>query len=103
MAWTFAARVSALDQREVVAAECGGRHLALYRLHDGYYATSDTCPHQGASLSDGCVVEGFIECPLHFALFDIRTGAADGGMTTTAVRTFPTRVDNGEIHVDLDE
>ncbi len=102
MAWTCAAKVSALDQREVVAAECGGRRLAIYRLGAAYFATSDTCPHQGGSLSDGCVVDGFIECPLHFALFDIRTGAPDGSVTAAAVRTFPTRVENDEIHVDID-
>ncbi len=102
MAWAFAANVSALDEREVVAAECGGRRLAIYRVGSAYFATSDTCPHQGGLLSDGCVVDGFIECPVHFALFDIRTGAADGSVTASAVRTFPARVENGEIHVDLD-
>ena len=102
MAWTLAAKVSALDEREVVAAECGGRRLAIYRLGGAYFATNDACPHQGGSLSDGCVVDGFIECPAHFALFDIRTGAADGSVTAASVRTFPTRVAHGEIHVDLD-
>ena len=102
MAWTLAAKVSALDQREVVAAECGGRRLAIYRLGGAYFATSDACPHQGGSLSDGCVVDGFIECPAHFALFDIRTGATDGSVTAASVRTFQTRVEHGEIHVDLD-
>ena len=102
MAWTLAAKVSALDQRDVVQAVCGGQRLAIYRVDDAYFATSDACPHQGASLSEGCVVEGFIECPLHFGLFDIRTGAADGSVTASAVRTFPTRVEHDEIHVDLD-
>ena len=65
--------------RDVIGVECEGRRVALYRLDDGVFATSDVCPHQGASLAQGCVVQGFVECPLHFALFDIRTGEADGG------------------------
>ena len=99
--WTWAARLVDLSGREVMGVECGGHRLALYRLTDGIYATSDTCPHQGASLSAGCVVHGYIECPLHFALFDIRTGAADGGVTTRSVRTWPTKVEQDAIYVDL--
>jgi nitrite reductase/ring-hydroxylating ferredoxin subunit len=101
MPWTYAAPRSAFDVRDVVAVEVGGQRVALYRLSDGIHATSDACPHQGASLSQGCVVEGFIECPLHFALFDIRTGAAGGGPTTTSVRTYPAKVEQDSIYVEL--
>jgi len=102
MPWTFVAPLSALAGREIIGAVCHGQRLALYRLNDGYFATSDSCPHQGAAVSEGCVVDGLVECPRHFALFDIRTGAADGGVTTTGLRTFATKVVNDEIHVDLD-
>ena len=100
MAWTLAAKVSALDQREVVAAECGGRRLAIYRLEGAYFATSDACPHQGGSLSDGCVVDGFIECPAHFALFDIRTGACVHDPRLELRRYRVTIVDD-EVWIDL--
>ena len=102
MSWIFAANCSAFDSQDVIGVTCAGQRLALYKLADGYFATSDVCPHQGGSLSEGSVVENFIECPLHFALFDIRTGAADGGVTTTPVRTFSTRVDNGQVFVEVD-
>lgn len=102
MAWTCAAPTTAVAEGTVVGVECQGRRLALYRLQADYFATSDVCPHQGAALSAGCVVEGYIECPVHHALFDIRTGAADGAVTARGVRTYPTRVEHDEIHVDLD-
>jgi nitrite reductase/ring-hydroxylating ferredoxin subunit len=101
MPWIHAATASELSGRDVIAVECEGRRVALYRLGDGVFATSDVCPHQGASLAQGCVVQGFIECPLHFALFDIRTGEADGALTTRALRTYPTKVEHGTIYVDL--
>jgi 3-phenylpropionate/trans-cinnamate dioxygenase ferredoxin component len=102
MPWMFAANCSELAEGHVIAVTCGGERLALYKLPDGYFATSDTCPHQGGSLSEGCVVDDCIECPLHLALFDIRTGATDGGVTTTPVRTFNTRVDGGKLFVEMD-
>ena len=101
MTWTRAAGLADLEGRDVIGVECQGHRLALYRLGDGIFATSDRCPHAGASLSEGSVVEGYIECPLHFALFDIRTGAADGGVTTRSVRTVPVQVTDDGVYVDL--
>jgi nitrite reductase/ring-hydroxylating ferredoxin subunit len=38
--------------------------------------------------------------PVHYALFDIRTGDADGAITSQPLRTFPTSRDD-VIYVDL--
>ena len=101
MAWVAAATRAELDGRDVIGIDCRGRRLALYNVDGDILATSDACPHQGASLSAGCIVGDYIECPVHFALFDIRTGQSDGAMTTKGVRTFATRVDGDVIYVDL--
>lgn len=102
MGWRLAANRSAFGERDAIGVLCEGMQIALYRLEGEYYATSDVCPHQGALLSEGCVVEGFVECPLHFALFDIRTGAADGGVTTMPVKIFATRLEGEDIYVSLE-
>lgn len=101
MAWTRAATRTLLADRDLVGITCEGHAVALYRLGDEVRATSDTCPHLGASLSAGCVVDGFVECPVHHALFDIRTGAADGSVTSTSVRTYPVKVEGDAIYLDL--
>ena len=101
MPWVFAARTSIFEGRDVVGIECQGQPLALYRVEGDVLATSDVCPHQGASLSAGCVVQGYIECPVHFALFDLRTGVSDGAVTTRPVRTFAVRVEGDDIYVDV--
>lgn len=101
MAWEYAADRSALAGRDLVAATCGDRRLVLYALADGIFATADACPHQGAPLSAGCVVQGYVECPVHRALFDIRTGAPDGAVTARPVRTYPVKVEGDDIYVDV--
>jgi nitrite reductase/ring-hydroxylating ferredoxin subunit len=101
MAWTPVASCAALELGDVRAVHCSGAPLALYRLEDGIFATSAACPHQGGLLAAGTVVNGYIECPVHFALFDIRTGVADGAITSQPLRTFPTRVEDDVIYVDL--
>lgn len=101
MTWVRAAARSALAARGVIGVDVAGRRVALYRLDGGVFATSDICPHAGLPLSAGCIVEGHIECPGHRALFDIRTGAADGSVTARALATFPVKIEDDEIFVDL--
>ena len=103
MPWTRVASHAVFDGREMFSVRCGadGPRVALYRLADSVFATADRCPHLGASLTHGCLVQGFVECPMHHALFDIRTGAADGSVTDRPVRTFPVKVEGDAIYVDV--
>jgi nitrite reductase/ring-hydroxylating ferredoxin subunit len=101
--WVRAATTADFAGREMMGVRCASMRLALFSLPDGVYATSDICPHLGALLSYGCVVDGHVECPMHHALFDIRTGAPDGSVTDRSVRTFPVKVEGGDIYVDVPE
>ena len=100
MAWLHLADVDDLAEGQVVARSAGERRIAIYRLADGIiFATTDVCPHQSACLSGGEVEEGYIECPAHFALFDIRSGKAEGGLATHNLTTYPVDVQDGKILV----
>jgi nitrite reductase/ring-hydroxylating ferredoxin subunit len=99
--WVDAAGLDAFDSRNVVGVEIGGRRVALYRLDGAYYATSNVCTHAGALLSAGEVVECYIECPLHFALFDIRSGKAQGGHAAVDLATYPVEVRGDRLFVGL--
>lgn len=51
--------------------------ISLFRDDDGdWYALDDTCSHEEASLAEGWVEAGEVECPLHSARFCLRTGEA---------------------------
>jgi 3-phenylpropionate/trans-cinnamate dioxygenase ferredoxin subunit len=72
--------------------------IALLREDDGtVWALNDTCTHQTASLADGWVEDGHVECPLHGSRFCLRTGAVDGLPAT--IDTVPNRVEvrDGEV------
>ena len=103
MPWTRVASRADFNGREMFSVRCGadGPRVALYQMPDGVFATADRCPHLGASLTHGCIVQGFVACPMHHALFDIRTGATDGSVTDRPVRTFPVKVEGDAIYVDV--
>ena len=90
-----------LETREVVGRECAGRKIAIYRINGVYYATADVCTHSNATISEGEVVEGYIECPLHFGLFEIATGKAAGAPVTVDLRTYPVRVEGTRIEIEV--
>jgi nitrite reductase/ring-hydroxylating ferredoxin subunit len=102
LTWIQVAAVSDLDGLEVLGIRKDGRDIAIYRLGPDFFATHNICTHQFAHLSEGYVVDGCIECPLHQGLFDIRSGKAQGGIVKTDLKTYPVRVEDGQIMVLLD-
>jgi apoptosis-inducing factor 3 len=104
MAWQKVATLDDLSGRDAIGVEVAGTAIALFRLGDEIHATSGVCTHESASLADGFVeaADGSIECPLHQALFDIRTGRVLCAPATENLRVYPVRLDGADILIDLD-
>jgi nitrite reductase/ring-hydroxylating ferredoxin subunit len=102
MTWVHAADVADLEEKSVIGVECNDFKLAIFRLADQYYVTSNVCTHASALLSEGEVVECYIECPAHYGLFDFRTGKAQGAPVSRDLRTYPVKVEGGRLLVRLD-
>jgi 3-phenylpropionate/trans-cinnamate dioxygenase ferredoxin subunit len=52
--------------------------IAVFNDNGEFFAIDDTCTHAQASLSEGWVEDGQVECPLHSGMFCLRTGDAVG-------------------------
>ncbi|GGS03983.1 hypothetical protein GCM10010252_48540 [Streptomyces aureoverticillatus] len=77
--------------------------VAVFNADGALYAVDDTCSHQDASLSEGWLEGCLIECPLHAASFDLRTGQPTCLPARRPVRTHRVSVVEGTIHVHLTE
>ncbi|MEV5783407.1 bifunctional 3-phenylpropionate/cinnamic acid dioxygenase ferredoxin subunit [Streptomyces sp. NPDC048448] len=75
--------------------------IAVFNADGELYAVDDTCTHQDASLSEGWLEGCLVECPLHAASFDLRTGQPTCLPARRPVRTHRVTVDDGIIHVHL--
>jgi nitrite reductase/ring-hydroxylating ferredoxin subunit len=84
------------------AYEVGDKRLAVYNLGGEFYVTDDECTHASASLADGILEDGIIECTLHFGAFDIKTGAVKAPPCSIALRTYKVILQGDDICVDLD-
>jgi 3-phenylpropionate/trans-cinnamate dioxygenase ferredoxin subunit len=101
MNWVKVASVEQLQDDEVVAINAVGRRIALYRDKGDFFATDNICTHAEALMSDGYLEDGCIECPLHQARFDIRTGKALCAPATVDLRTYAVKREGGDVFVDI--
>jgi len=82
----------------------GLRAAGVYHLGDELYALEDRCSHDDGPLCEGDfdADEGVAVCPRHGARFDIRTGRPLSLPAVEPVATYPVRIENGRVLVDLD-
>lgn len=77
-----------LVEGKPVSVEVNGKAVCVARVGDEVFAVADTCTHSDASLSEGEVTGFKIECWLHGAEFDLRSGAALTPPATQALQSF---------------
>jgi 3-phenylpropionate/trans-cinnamate dioxygenase ferredoxin subunit len=65
-----------------------GRDVLVAVVDREVYAVSDVCTHQDVSLSDGELSGCNIECFLHGAAFDLKTGAPTSPPAVTPLATY---------------
>jgi 3-phenylpropionate/trans-cinnamate dioxygenase ferredoxin subunit len=93
------AHVDDLKSGEMTYVEVGDEPVCLINLDGEYYAISDVCTHEEASLSDGTIEGDEIECPLHGGAFAIRTGQPVALPVVVPVETYRVRVVGDEVQV----
>src|SRR5262245_47391577 len=88
-----AARIVDVGDRKIGVFNCGGDLLAI----------EDRCSHDDGPLAEGpfdaeaCTVE----CPRHGSLFDLTTGRPKTLPAYLPVETFPVRVEDGTIKLEV--
>lgn len=103
MPWIATISPDRIDPEEPASARVGKIEVALYQAEGSYYATSLMCTHGQASLADGYLDGHLIECPLHQGLFDIRSGEAVGPPCYEPLRTYPVRLVDGILEVEISD
>ncbi len=74
--------------------------ISIFRDDDGtFYAMDDTCSHEEASLAEGWVEGGEVECPLHSARFCLSNGQALCLPATEPVRAHRVDVRGNDVYV----
>ena len=92
---------SSLTQGKPVRIEKNGESICVARIGDEVFAIGDTCSHSDASLSEGHITDFKIECWLHGAEFDLRTGEALTPPAVAPVKSYSVTVDGDSVTVEM--
>ena len=99
--WVTVAEGGSIPEGEMKGVTVGSQEVALYNIKGEIYATDNLCTHAFAFLSDGWLDGEEVECPLHAGRFEIKTGKGLGPPIPCDIKTFPVRVENGQVQVKL--
>jgi nitrite reductase/ring-hydroxylating ferredoxin subunit/uncharacterized membrane protein len=84
-----------VDQMKLLHVD--GHRIVLARTDSGYAAFDDRCTHRGASLADGVLICGTVQCPWHGSQFDARTGAVKAGPAKSGIGVYDVEVREREV------
>ncbi len=100
---------------EMKRFKVGRESVLIYHIANGFYATQTNCTHTFGPLRMGKLVDGCkIQCPIHGAQFDVRSGEVvrwanfPPGIqllnflrSEKALRTYDVTVEGGQLFVDV--
>lgn len=102
MPWIPTLPLDDIPDEDVVPFSHSGIDYAIYQSPDRkYFATDGHCTHEKTLLCDGLVMGGVIECPKHNGRFDYATGRALGAPVLVDLRTYPTRVEDDRVWIEI--
>ncbi len=91
-----------VPEGSALRVEAGALTLAVFNVEGAFYVTDDACTHGPGSLSEGYIEGDVVECNFHNGQFNIRTGEVVSPPCMIPIKTYPTRVENGKVMIDVE-
>lgn len=98
-------QTSEVGQDSMAAFDVSGRRVLVANIDGVYHAVGDTCSHAQASLSEGYLdpAECTVECPLHGAVFDLKTGDAMDFPAEDPVPRYAVTVEGEDLFIEIED
>ena len=91
---------ASLVEGKPLRIEKDGEAICVARIGEEVFAIGDTCSHSDASLAEGDITDYKIECWLHGAEFDLRSGEALTPPAVMPVKKYSVRVDGDSVTIE---
>jgi chlorite dismutase/nitrite reductase/ring-hydroxylating ferredoxin subunit len=100
-AWVEICPLDELAPGETKTVFLEGKMVGLFNVGGTIYALNNRCTHARGPLTEGAVnaEECSVVCPWHYGKFDLRTGAAIGGLVQKPVESYQVDIREGMIYV----
>lgn len=84
-----------------VRVTMGSHSIAVFNIGTALLAIDAACTHVRGPLERGRVEGTIVTCPLHGSKFDLRTGEVLRGPAVQPVKTYPVRIENGKVAIEI--
>jgi 3-phenylpropionate/trans-cinnamate dioxygenase ferredoxin component len=102
LSYIAVAREEDVPAGEVRVVDADGKSLCLGHCDDGTWGAIDNvCTHDGGTLGEGELEDCLVECPRHGARFELATGEVRALPAVFPVNTYPVRIVDGQVQVDV--
>ena len=91
-----------VPEGSALRVEAGTLTLAVFNVGGEFYVTDDNCTHGPGSLSEGYIEGDVVECNFHNGQFNIRTGEVVSPPCMVPIKTYPARVENGKVVIEVE-
>jgi len=102
---SFTPVIDAADMPEsgLLCTTAAGTPIVLCKVGEEFHAVSNLCTHAQSTFDNGRLRRYRLICPLHGAMFDVRTGKPNGQLARAPLRVFPVRVTHaGVVEVNVE-
>ena len=91
-------KLSEIKEGEVKGVNVDREQIALYRLGDEVFATSDICTHEQCVISENFYIDGEeVECTCHGSHFNIKTGENTVPPAAEPLKTYKVKIEDQDV------
>ena len=95
----YVADITDIDLNQSQSIDLNGSDILICHTNNGIFAIEDRCSHADIPLCGGQIIDNFISCPVHGAVFDLTNGSVQSPPAFEDIKTFQVKVEGTSISV----
>jgi len=97
--YTYVSDISDIEVGHSISVNVEGKKILICNTDEGFFAVEDMCTHALIPLCGGLIQGTLISCPLHGAVFDLKTGEVMAPPAFEDLKTFNLKIEGTSISV----
>lgn len=95
----YVADITDIDLNQSQSFEIHGKDVLICHTNEGVFAVEDKCSHADIPLCGGQIIDNYITCPVHGAVFDLKDGSVQAPPAFEDLETFEVSIEGTSISV----
>ena len=97
--YTFVTDTTDVELGHSISVNIGGAKILICHTEEGFFAVQDMCTHALIPLCGGFIQGTLISCPLHGAVFNLKTGEVMAPPAFEDLQTFKLKIEGTSVSV----